>query len=67
MSEILENVKVFAQSCRNRRQSQGYDNTSTFSSKTAKLKIKAILTIIYCITKICYNLQQIDLSTLCSV
>ena len=37
VTEILENVKVFAQ-CRRRRR-QGYDTTSTFSSKTAELKI----------------------------
>ena len=42
MTEILENVKVFAQRrgrrrCRRERQ-QGYDNTSMFSSKTVKLK-----------------------------
>ena len=36
MTEILENVKVFAPLHRG----QGYDNTSTFSSKTAKLKMK---------------------------
>ena len=34
MKEILENVKVFT-----RRRRQCYDNTLTFSSKTAKLKI----------------------------
>ena len=39
MTEILENVKLFAQ--QQRRQQQGYDNTSTFSSKTAKLKRKS--------------------------
>ena len=32
---MLENVKVFA---RRRRRIQGYDNTWTFSLKTAKLK-----------------------------
>ena len=37
--EILENVKVFAR--RRRRRRQGYYNISTFSSKTAELKIKA--------------------------
>ena len=31
--EILENVKVFA------RRQQGYDNTATFSLKTAELKV----------------------------
>ena len=36
ITEILENVKVFAW---RRRRRQGYDNTSTFSSKTAKLKM----------------------------
>ena len=35
MMEILENVKVFA--C-----GRCYDNTSTFSSKTAELKIAEI-------------------------
>ena len=36
MKEILENVKVFASRwCQHRR--QGCDNTSMFSSKTAKL------------------------------
>ena len=34
MTEILETVKVFA------RRRQGYDNTSTFSSKTAVLKVR---------------------------
>ena len=47
ITEILENVKVFAlcqrgnrrhRRCRHRWR-QGYDNTSTFSSKIAKLKI----------------------------
>ena len=37
MTKILENVKVFAQ----RRGRKGYDNTPTFSSKTAEL-IKGI-------------------------
>ena len=40
ITEIFENVKVFARR-RRRRRRQGYDNTSTFSSKTAELKIKA--------------------------
>ena len=35
MTEVLENVEVFV-----RRRHQGYDNTS-FSSKTAELKIKS--------------------------
>ena len=35
---ILENVQVFAHRRRLRRR-QGYDNTSAFSSKTAKLTI----------------------------
>ena len=35
MKDILKNVKLFAG---RRRKQQGYDNTSTFSSKTAKLK-----------------------------
>ena len=36
ISEILENVTVFAR--RRRRRRQGYDNISMFSSKTAELK-----------------------------
>ena len=38
ITEIFENVKVFARR-RRRRRRQGYDNTSTFSSKTAELKM----------------------------
>ena len=37
MTEILQNVQVFAP--RRRRRRQSYDNTSLFSSKTAELKI----------------------------
>ena len=37
MTEILQNVQVFAR--RRRRRRQSYDNTSSFSSKTAELKI----------------------------
>ena len=37
ITEILENVKVFARRRRRREQRQGNDNTSTFSSKTAEL------------------------------
>ena len=39
ITEILENVKVFARRRRRRRRwrRQGYDNTSTLSSKTAEL------------------------------
>ena len=37
MTEILQNVQVFAR--RRRRRRQSYDNTSSFSSKTAKLKM----------------------------
>ena len=39
MIEILQNVQVFAPRWRRRRQS--YDNTSSFSSKTAELKISS--------------------------
>ena len=42
MTEILENVKVFARQRRRRRRRQGYDSTSTFSSKTAELKILSL-------------------------
>ena len=38
MTEILQNVQVFAR-LRRRRRRQSYDNTSSFSSKTAKLKM----------------------------
>ena len=37
MTEILQNVQVFAR--RRLRRRQSYDNTSSFSSKTAELKI----------------------------
>ena len=37
MTEILQNVQVFAR--RGLRRRQSYDNTSSFSSKTAELKI----------------------------
>ena len=37
MTEILENVKVFARR-RRRRRRQDYGNSSTFSSKTAELE-----------------------------
>ena len=37
MAEILQNVQVFAR--RRLRRRQSYDNTSSFSSKTAELKI----------------------------
>ena len=40
MTEILQNVQVFAPPRRRRHQS--YDNTSSFSSKTAEL-IRAVL------------------------
>ena len=39
MTEILQNVQVFARRRRRRRRRQSYDNTSSFSSKTAELKI----------------------------
>ena len=39
MTEILQNVQVFARRQRRRRRRQSYDNTSSFSSKTAELKI----------------------------
>ena len=39
MTEILQNVQVFAPPRRRRRRRrQSYDNTSTFSLKTAELK-----------------------------
>ena len=37
MTEILQNVQVFARRRRRRRRRQSYDNTSSFSSKTAEL------------------------------
>ena len=42
MTEILQNDKVFARRRRRRRRRQGYDNTSTFSSKTDELKSSAV-------------------------
>ena len=42
MTEILENDKVLARR-QTRRQRQGYDNTSTFSSKPAELKVADLL------------------------
>ena len=41
MTEILQNVQVFARRRRRRRRRrrQSYDNTSSFSSKTAELKM----------------------------
>ena len=38
MTEILQNVEVFARRRRPRRRRQGYGSTSTFSSKTAMKK-----------------------------
>ena len=56
MTEILEHVKVFARRRRRLRRRQGYDSTSTLSSKTAVLKMKyftALCLIIY--RKYCHN------------
>ena len=38
MTEVLQNVQVFARRRRRCRRRQSYDNTSSFSSKTVELK-----------------------------
>ena len=59
MTKILQNVQVFAQPRRCRRR-QSYDNTSSFSSKTAELKtilfwndyIQVHVLLFYCLQRV---------------